>query len=348
MTEHRDRARAANIFDVARLAGVSHQTVSRVMNDLPNVRPATRLKVEEAVKQLGYAPSPAARAMVTRRSRIVGVITTGAADYGPASTALHFNEAAQEARYSVLMVSILTATRGGVRDAIDSLLRQNVEAIVLISNSRSILDAVYEIEIGAPLITVDSSAPAGRDAVSIDQYNGARQAVRHLIELGHREIAHISGPLDSPDAQERLRGWRFELAQHSLVAREPHLGDWTAQSGYEIGRSADASSESTAYFVANDQMALGLIHALTDRGRRVPEDVSVVGFDDIPESGHYRPPLTTVRQDFAALGHLTMSKLLKSLTDTELHREDHIPAVLIVRESTAEIESVRDSKFRRA
>ncbi|RFA07049.1 transcriptional regulator [Subtercola boreus] len=337
MAEQSGRARAANIFDVARLAGVSHQTVSRVMNDLPNVRPATRLKVEEAVKQLGYAPSPAARAMVTRRSRIIGVITTGAADYGPSSTALYVNEAAQEARYSVLMVSILVATGTRVREAIESLLRQNVEAIVMISTHRSILDAAYQLEIGMPLITVDPSAPEGRDSVSIDQYDGARDAVRHLIGLGHREIAHIAGPSDSPDALERVRGWRSELGSHSLVARDPSVGDWTALSGYRIGSELPTTSAATAYFVGNDQMALGLIHALSERGIRVPEDVSVVGFDDIPESEHYRPPLTTVRQDFEALGNLIMKRVLRALTDTEFSREDHLPAPLVVRGSTASL-----------
>ncbi|GAA1002091.1 DNA-binding LacI/PurR family transcriptional regulator [Subtercola frigoramans] len=348
MAEQSGRARSATIFDVARLAGVSHQTVSRVINDLPNVRPATRVKIEEAIRQLGYTPSPAARAMVTRRSRIIGVITIGAADYGPSSTTLHVNEAAQEARYSVLMVSILSATNVRVREAIESLLRQNVEAIVIISTHRSILDTAYQLEIGVPLITVDPSAPPGRDSVSIDQFSGARGAVRHLIELGHHEIGHIAGPSDSPDALERVRGWRSELAEHSLVARDPAIGDWTALSGYHIGLSIPDHALTTAYFVSNDQMALGLIHALIERGSRVPEDISVVGFDDIPEAEHFQPPLTTVRQDFEALGHLIMNRVLKTLTNTDFTSENPIVAPLITRSSTAQLKSLTRFKARTA
>ncbi|WP_138945581.1 LacI family DNA-binding transcriptional regulator [Plantibacter sp. M259] len=346
-----EKARVATIFDVARLAGVSHQTVSRVLNDLPNVRPATRQRVEQAIAQLRYTPSQAARSLVTRRSRTIGLITTGGPDYGPSSTALGFNEAARDARYAVSMASMLESDPASLRQAVDLLLRQNAEAIVLIAAHRGALDAVRGIELGVPLIAVESTHRDGFHRVSIDQYQGARILVDHLVGLGHRRIVHLAGPVDSVDALERVRGWRDALSEHGLVAREPLVGDWTPASGFRLGRELVAdlgvgddddgrSGERvgglfTAVFAANDQMALGVIHALSERGLRVPGDVSVVGFDDIPEAEHFAPPLTTMRQDFPALGRTIMSTLLEVLSDADSVGVVRSVPQLIVRESTA-------------
>ncbi|TKJ95951.1 transcriptional regulator [Plantibacter flavus] len=345
------RARVATIFDVARLAGVSHQTVSRVLNDLPNVRPATRQRVEQAITQLRYTPSQAARSLVTRRSRTIGLITTGGPDYGPSSTALGFNEAARDARYAVSMASMLESDPASLRQAVELLLRQNVEAIVLIAAHRGALDAVRGIELGVPLVAVESSRRDGFHRVSIDQYQGARILVDHLVGLGHRRIAHLAGPADSVDALERVRGWRDALSEHGLVAREPLVGDWTPASGFRLGRELVAGlgvgddddgragervgGLFTAVFAANDQMALGVIHALSERGLRVPGDVSVVGFDDIPEAEHFAPPLTTMRQDFPELGRTIMSTLLEVLSDADSVGVVRSVPQLIVRESTA-------------
>lgn len=336
-----EKARVANIFDVARLAGVSHQTVSRVLNELPNVRPATRQRVEQAIKQLRYTPSQAARALVTRRSRTIGLITTGGPDYGPSSTALGFNEAARDARYAVSMASMLESDPTSLRQAVELLLRQNVEAIVLIAAHRGALDAVRGIELGVPLVAVESSRRDGFHSVSIDQYQGARTLVDHLVGLGHRRIAHLAGPADSVDALERVRGWRDALSEHGLVAREPLVGDWTPASGFRLGRELVADRERaadaafTAIFAANDQMALGAIHALSERGLVVPRDVSVVGFDDIPEAEHFAPPLTTMRQDFPELGRTIMSTLLEVLTDADSVGVVRSVPELIIRESVA-------------
>lgn len=345
------RARVATIFDVARLAGVSHQTVSRVLNDLPNVRPATRQRVEQAITQLRYTPSQAARSLVTRRSRTIGLITTGGPDYGPSSTALGFNEAARDARYAVSMASMLESDPASLRQAVDLLLRQNVEAMVLIAAHRGALDAVRGIELGVPLVAVESTHRDGFHRVSIDQYQGARILVDHLVGLGHRRIAHLAGPADSVDALERVRGWRDALSEHGLVAREPLVGDWTPASGFRLGRELVADlgvgddddgrsgervgERFTAVFAANDQMALGVIHALSERGLRVPGDVSVVGFDDIPEAEHFAPPLTTMRQDFPELGRTIMSTLLDVLSDADSVGVVRSVPQLIARESTA-------------
>ncbi|WP_305004061.1 LacI family DNA-binding transcriptional regulator [Salinibacterium soli] len=328
-------ARAANIFDVARLAGVSHQTVSRVLNNVPNVRPATKARVEQAIAQLRYSPSPAARALVTRRTRTIGLITPGRSEYGPTSIAVNFNIAARAARFSVDTVSALDSDPSGVRAIVESLLRQRVDAIVLVVSDIAVLDVVLGLELSIPLVAVVATSRRSPAIVSIDQYRGARAATRHLIELGHRSIVHLAGPTEAPDAIERLRGWRDEMTAHRLVVGEVSHGDWSAKSGFELGMQLEGIEPGTAVFAANDYMALGLVSALHARGLRVPEDVSIVGFDDVPEAAYLLPPLTTVRQDFASLGGLVMQKVLIAIEEPDTATETTpLPTTLVVREST--------------
>lgn len=329
-------ARTANIFDVARLAGVSHQTVSRVLNDLPNVRPATRARVEQAIAQLRYSPSPAARALVTRRTRTIGLVSPGVSDFGPTSTAMHFNFAARAARYSVEAVSSLDDDPAAVKSVVESLLRQRVDAIVLIVVDVAVLEVVRGLDLSIPLVAVAASPRPSPLIVSIDQYRGARAAVRHLAELGHSRILHVAGPQKNPDSIERERGWRDELISRRLEIVEPLHGDWTAASGHEVGAQLDIAA-GDALFSANDHMAIGLLSAFRERGIRVPDDVSVVGFDDVPEAGFLYPPLTTVRQDFAALGGLIMQKVLLAVEDPDTVTEDTpLPTKLVLRSSTRE------------
>ncbi len=186
--------RAANIFDVARLAGVSHQTVSRVINDRPNVRPATRERVEQAIAQLHFSPSPAARALVTRRTRTIGLVTPGISDYGPTSVAVHFNFAAREARYNVQSVSASSDDPNGIRSVIEGLLRQRVDAIVLVVADVAVLELVRSLDLAVPVVAAASTARRSPLIVSIDQYRGARAAVRHLADLGHSRVLHLGGP----------------------------------------------------------------------------------------------------------------------------------------------------------
>ncbi len=331
-------ARAANIFDVARLAGVSHQTVSRVINSVPNVRPATRIRVEQAIAQLRYSPSPAARALVTKRSRTIGLITPGAAQYGPTSTAVNFNFAARAARFSVDTVSALDSDPAGVRAIVESLLRQRVDAIVLVVADIAVLEVVLALELAIPIVIVAASARRSPAVVSIDQYRGSRAAVRHLIELGHTDIFHLAGPPEAPDAIERIRGWHDEIVENRLPLHDIVHGDWSARSGYESRSRLPLLTKGTAVFAGNDYMALGLMSALAEEGLRIPEDVSVVGFDDVPEAAYFSPPLTTVRQDFAALGGLIMQKVLIAIEDPEdVALSVPMPTSLVVRQSSAQV-----------
>lgn len=337
MSDTEKPARAANIFDVARLAGVSHQTVSRVLNDLPNVRPATRERVEKAIAQLRYSPSPAARALVTRRTRTIGLVSPGISEYGPSAIAMHFNQAAREARYSVETISSQGDDPGAIRQVVESLLRQRVDAIVLIVVDVRALEVVHGLNLSIPVVAVSASRRPHPLIVSIDQYRGARSAVRHLAELGHRRILHLAGPGSNPDAIERERGWRDELVSRRLEVIEPLHGDWSAESGHRLGPEL-ALQPGDAVFVGNDHMAIGVLSALREQGLRVPEDVSVVGFDDVPEAGYLYPPLTTVRQDFATLGGIIMQKVLVAVDDPDTVTEDTpLPTSLVVRASTREV-----------
>lgn len=326
---------ATTIFDVARLAGVSHQTVSRVLNDLPNVRAATRERVEQAIRQLNYVPSQAARALVTRRSRTIGLVATGLPDFGPSSIVLSFNQSARAAGYAVIASHPADIEGPTLRSAAEMLIRQNVEAIVLLAAERGVLDAFDGWELGVPLVAIASEARGRGVRVSLDQYGGARRAVGHLQELGHRDILHIAGPVGSMDAEERLRGWRDALADSGMTPTEPLRGDWSSTSGYDLGRQLLAGRVPEAVFVGNDQMALGFLHALQGTGLRVPEDVSVVGFDDVPDSAYFAPPLTTVRQNFTVLGQEAMSAVLAQLRDEDssVMSAMQIPE-LVVRAST--------------
>ena len=328
-----DSPRQATIFDVARLAGVSHQTVSRVLNDLPNVRAATRARVEDAITKLRYVPSPAARALVTRRSRTIGLIATGGAEFGPSSTLLYFNAAARHARWSVFTANMVDWDQNSVRAAIEAFLRQSVEGIAVISGHEGAAEAVAGMELTIPLVVLQATPRLGLDTVGADQYGAARAAVKHLLDLGHRAVGHLAGPRDSVDAQERERGWRDELEAHGFATQLMGVGDWTPAAGYRFGLEFDLGAV-TAVFVANDQMAVGLIAAITERGRTVPGDVSVVGFDDIPEAAFFAPPLTTFRQDFQRIGQDMLSTLLARINNEIVETLPQSIPTLIQRAST--------------
>lgn len=332
-----ESARNATIFDVARLAGVSHQTVSRVLNGATNVRPETKSRVEKAIAQLRYSPSPAARALVTRRTRSIGLITPSIADFGPTSVAMHFTIAAREARYSVDSVSASPVDPQAVRGAVEALLRQRVDAVVVIAVDVGVVELLQSLEVGVPIVIAASSASRIPRIASIDQARGARAAVRHLAEQGHTRILHIAGPPGAPDARERLRGWRDELAAQRLDITEPLQGDWSAATGYRLGLELDVDGP-TAVFASNDLTALGLLSALRERVLDVPRDVSIVGFDDIPEAEFFHPALTTVRQDFAALGQLVMRKILVAVEEPDaLAADAPLATHLIERKSTREV-----------
>jgi DNA-binding LacI/PurR family transcriptional regulator len=329
-----DKVRAPNIRDVARLAGVSYQTVSRVLNESPSIRPATKQRVLDVINEVGFRPNQAARALVTSRSRTLGVLTSQTAFYGP-TTSLHaIEQAAREAGYLISTTSLATSDRAAILDGLQHLMSQAIEGLVVIAPQVTVLDAVKELAINVPLVTLDSTGRDAARSLAVDQLAGARLATRHLIDLGHEEIVHIAGPQDWIEAEARMRGFLDEIGDADLRTHPPILGDWTADFGHHAGRELARFRDFTAVFAANDQMALGLMHAFREAGLDVPRDVSVVGFDDIPESAHFWPPLTTVHQDFAELGRRAVGLLLGELGaegDRSWHR---IVPELVIRDST--------------
>lgn len=329
------KARAPSIRDVARIAGVSYQTVSRALNDSENIRSSTKDRVLEVIEQLGYRPNQAARALVTSRSRTIGVLTSQVAAYGPATSLRAIEEAAREAGYIITTTSLATSDDESIRDRLEYLVSQAIEGLVVIAPQVRVFDAIRELEIRLPLVTLDSSGRDGQRSLSVDQVAGAKLATRHLIDLGHRNIVHLAGPQDWIEAEARMSGFLDEMIECDLDVRAPILGDWTAEFGYQVGRELTRFRDFTAVFAANDLMALGLIHAFRDAGLDVPGDISVVGFDDVPEAAHYWPPLTTVRQDFAEIGRRSVGLLLEELRGQRDRTHDQIPPELMVRASTA-------------
>jgi DNA-binding LacI/PurR family transcriptional regulator len=330
-------ARPLVMADVAARAGVSHQTVSRVINGHPSVAPLTRARVEQAIAELGYRPNIAARALVTGSTRTIGLVTVKINQYGPAQTMLGLEKAARAAGYS-LSVSILDeATAAGMKEAVDTFVGQRVDAIVALSTYDDAAESLGALDAPVPLVAVQAGGDEERPAVGVDQEAGARLATRHLLDLGHRTVHHVTGPVDSQEARARIAGWQAEL--EAAGARVPELlrGDWTPSSGFAAGRQlADrirAGDDVTAIFLANDQMALGLLAALHESGLEAPDDVSVIGFDDLPEAPYFTPPLTTVRQDFAELGRRGVQLVLARLRGEDLHPRP-VPPQLIVRAST--------------
>lgn len=327
--------RAPSIRDVALAAGVSYQTVSRVLNDHPRIRASTAERVRAAIGELGYRPNRAARALVTSRSHTIGVFITARSLHGPFSSFVAIEQAARERGYAVSATPNTSEDQGDIAWALDGLLSRGVDGIVAIAPQDAVRAAIRRIASRVPLIALQGG-PGEPDGLSVDQQGSARAATRHLIELGHRRILHLPGPDGWAEAEERRKGYLAEIAANGL---EPIVGpaaDWTPDGGHTVGREVLATGGFTAVVSANDEMAIGFIAAAREVGIRVPQDLSVVGFDDIPTARYAAPPLTTVRQDFTGIGRQAMASLIDAIGHVE--SVESVPArpfELIVRESTA-------------
>jgi DNA-binding LacI/PurR family transcriptional regulator len=321
--------------DVASAAGVSHMTVSRVLNGTARVSPETRAKVEKALRTLGYRPNAAARALATGRSGQLAVIFFDTTLFGPASALFAIEQAARREAYSVSVVSLPRIDVDTMRDAAAQLRAQAVDGTIIVAPHTSAAGALSAIRDDLPAAVVAGAETAGLPLVAIDQETGARLATERLLSLGHDTVWHVAGPGNWVDAKARARGWRKALQRAGAVVPTPLVGDWSARSGYEAGVRLAAEKEATAIFVANDHMALGVLRALELAGRRVPRDVSVVGFDDVPESPYYPPALTTVRQDFEQLGEQAVATLLGRIAGDQSTPRVLLEPRLIMRDSAA-------------
>lgn len=331
-----ERARRLSLKDVARHAGVSYQTVSRVINDGPRVAPATRSRVLEVIADLGYRRNDLARALVTNRSRTIGVIADASPRYGPVSTLAAVEQAARDAGYNTTVITMSTPGLEDVVRAFNGFYERGVEGIVVIAPRVPLAHVIEAVTVTVPVVLL-APGETSHDGFTVffeDQELGARLAAQHLIDLGHREIAHVAGSQEWLDGQVRLRGWQAALQAAGLPAPRVWYGDWSGESGYRIGRQMLADGLPTSVFVASDLMALGLLRALAEAGLFAPRDLSVVGFDDNEFAPQVFPPLTTVRQSFATVGTRCMEILLGLVEGATVDTTPAVPR-LVVRQSTA-------------
>jgi DNA-binding LacI/PurR family transcriptional regulator len=337
-----ERRRAPSMADVARVAGVSSQTVSRVSNGMDNVDSSTRDRVVAAMQSLGYRPNSAARALKTGRFRSIGVITFTLSTFGNMRTLDAIATEAARAGYSITLIPVAIPTQGEVAVAFTRLSEQAVDGVVIILEAHILDRADITLPTGMPVVIVDSNAGEHYSVVDTDQTEGARLATQHLLDLGHENVWHVSGPEGSFSASRRTESWRTTLVAAGIAPPSYLVGDWTARSGYEHGIALSKRPEVTAIFASNDQMALGIMRAMHERGRDIPGSVSIVGFDDMQESDSFWPPLTTIHQDFSEVGRLCMEKLLTQIespgqsTGTTI-----VPTHLVQRASTGPTASRR-------
>jgi DNA-binding LacI/PurR family transcriptional regulator len=321
--------------DVAAAAGVSHQTVSRVLNGSELVKDETRERVLAAIAELGYRRNNAARLLVTNRSGRIGMISGNLVLHGPSMIAVSVQDAGHKAGYDVSLVAVEDFSVQSLREAVGRLRDEAVEAIVVAVAHREALEQVRSLDAAVPVVVVQGVSTGQPMAVGIDQEAGARMAVEHLLDLGHRHVAHLTGPLEWVEAGQRRAGWQHAHEQRHVLPGPELNGDWTPRSGYEAGLRIAEDPDVTAVFAANDQMAMGLVYALHEKGRDVPGEISVVGFDNVPEAPYLWPALTTVDQEFSLLGRRAVELTLRALAGEADPSTELIRPELVVRDSTA-------------
>ncbi len=314
---------------------MSRQTVSRVINAHPSLRPETRERVQAVIDQLQYRPNRVAQALGANRSQTIGVLAFQRSQYGPAAAIQGIEVAAQASGYVVNTTNLTSPTPGAIREALELQVAHRVDGLVIIAPQMKILHEIDNLALELPYVMLHARNHDDPHALFVDQVAGARAATRYLLELGHRDIYHVTGPQEWIEAEARMHGYLEEMIEADVAPAAPILGDWTADFGYYAGRELVRTCDFTAVFAANDQMALGLIHAFRDAGLEVPADVSVVGFDDIPEAAHFWPPLTTVRQDFPELGRQCVGRLLRMYDPQVAELGAPLMPNLVVRGSTA-------------
>ncbi len=330
------RRRGPSMADVARLAGVSGQTVSRVANERHNVDAVTRDRVQAAMRELGYRPNSAARALRNGQFRSIGVIVFELSSFGTTRTLDAVAAAATISGYAINLLPVLDVNQRAVTNAFSRLGEQAVDGVIILIEAHTLDEAGVLLPEGLPVVVVDSSAHYDYPIVDTNQAQGARLATEHLLDLGHKTVWHLGGPPTSFAADRRRRSWERTLTERGCEVPPVLDGDWSPGSGYEAGRQLAANPDVTAVFAANDQMALGLLRALHERGRAVPHDISVVGFDDMEEAAHFWPPLTTIRQNFADVGRLSVDALIREIQAGEHHHDPvAVSTKLVVRSSTA-------------
>ncbi|MGE5776188.1 MAG: LacI family DNA-binding transcriptional regulator, partial [Chloroflexota bacterium] len=312
-------SRRPTIKQVAKVAGVSTQTVSRVINDRPDVASETRERVLLTINELGYQPSALARSLIQQRSYTLGVVTAGWRHIGPSRTLNGITSAAEEAGYSLLLKELPRYDTEDVVPIFQALLSRHVDGIIWavpeIGENRNWVDQ-QSLDLQIPIVYLAMEPKQNISTVSIDNYLGGRMVMSHLLEQGYRQIGHISGPMDWWEARQRVAAWKDALQEADREVQEAHCveGNWSpASGGLAIEKLFDQYPEMDAVFAGNDQMALAVIQAACQKGMRIPEDLGVVGFDNIPEAAFFYPPLTTIQQDQHAVGRVAVEETINMI-----------------------------------
>ena len=334
------------ISQVAKEAGVSSQTVSRVINNRQEISPETRQHVQDIIKRLGYQPNAIARSLSRRRSHTLGIVTSGLEYYGPSHILIGLEQGANQQGFSVLLNLLHQPENENVAELVNGLISRQVEGIIWaapeIGNNRAwFREMIHQLAI--PVIFLSTQPDKTLHVAEVDNRNGGYLATEHLLARGYRKIGLISGPSGWWATNERRRGWQEALTTAGVPIDETQIveGDWSASSGerglHELLKNCP---DVEAVFACNDQMALGLMRAVRSLGKRIPEDLAVVGFDDIPESAFYFPPLTTIRQDLYELGQIAVQMFVE-ISEAEQRNESissprtvWLQPQLVVREST--------------
>ncbi len=343
-----DKRKRVTIKDVAQAAGVSTQTVSRVMNKFSYVSGETRQRVEAVVDQLGYHPSTLARSLSQQRSYTLGIVTYDLKYIGPSRTLNGIADKADELGYMLLMKEIDNFDANRIDDVIDSLLARQVDGVLWavpeIGDNHSWVDERLE-KIPVPVLFVAMLPRKGISSVSTDNYQGSVMAIQHLLDCGRKKIGHISGPLGWWEADERKRGWHETLRSAGIETSEQHCaeGNWSSSSGEQAFiQLLESFPDMDAVFVANDQMALSVLREASRRGICVPDQLAVVGFDGIPESAYFCPSLTTISQDLQLLGEQAVQNVVEMIqarhgNQTIVAQSRFIKPSLVVRESSKHV-----------
>lgn len=339
----RKSVRKVTIKDVAQACGISTQTVSRVINQRPDVAPETRELVERTIAALGYQPSALARSLVRQRSYTLGVIIAGLKYVGVSQTLNGIAEESEQAGYSLLLKELPRFDTPNIVPVIESLMAHHVEGIVFAGPewNENVKVAQSQLPVSCPPIVFLKCQPnPNYTTISIDNYGGARMAVEHLLQAGRRHIGLIAGPLEWLEARQRKQGWEDALtsAGISLAPYKWTQGNWNSASGEAAFAELKTKyPRMDAVFASNDQMALGVLHYAHLNGIRIPDDVAVVGFDNLAESAYFTPSLTTIEQPLRELGRLSVRTLLEQVNaagQALAPRTIVLPTRLVVRQST--------------
>lgn len=336
----------ATIKEVASVAGVSTQTVSRVINERPDVSPETRRRVQEVIKALSYQPSALARSLISQRSHTLGIVTAGLRHIGPSRTLSGITSAAEDAGYALLLKELPDYETQDILPIFQAFLSQHVDGIIWavpeVGDNRKWVN-LSPADIDIPLVYITMEPLENLSIVSVDNYLGGRLAMAHLLEQGCRRIGHISGPLDWWEARQRMAAWRDALTECGLDAGDRYWveGNWSSASGaLAIEMLFHQYPDMDAIFVANDQMALSVMQFFAEKKIRVPEDIAIVGFDNLPESPFFYPPLTTVQQDQFHMAKIAVAEVIKIIEASWQGSEPVkptsiiLPPTLIVRRSS--------------